>query len=343
MSVQGKSPMSDRDPRLVLNTAPFLRVDVTTPGIMRDVILSTVPVIAVSTWIFGPSALLVVLAAVVGACGVEWLFSKQGFKVLLDGSALLTGILLGLTLPPGIPMWMAFLGGLAGVGLGKVIWGGLGHNLFNPALVGRAFLQAAFPITLTTWMKPLSGADWFHLGGGTLALPFMQPSVEVISSATPMGLQKFQHELTPVLSMFTGDIGGSLGETSAIVIVLAGVYLLWRRAVDWRIPASIILTVVVFSTVLWLVNPALRPPPTFALFSGGLLFGAIYMATDPVTSPTSPLGAWIFGAGIGFLVVLIRQFGGLPEGVMYAILLMNAASPLIERFTQPRVFGRGKR
>jgi electron transport complex protein RnfD len=236
---------------------------------------------------------------------------------------------------------MAFLGGAAGIGLGKLAWGGLGNNLFNPALVGRAFLQAAFPVAITTWAPP-SGIASIHRGN--FAWPFMQAPPDAVTTATPLNLMKFGHEATAGLDLFRGSVAGSLGETSAAVILLAGLFLAYRRAFDWRIPASILVTVTAFSGVLYLVGPDRFPSPAFMLLSGGLLFGAVFMATDPVTSPVAPRGAILFGFGIGVLVVLIRVWGGLPEGVMYAILLMNAAAPLIERATQPRAFGhKGRR
>jgi len=162
-----------------------------------------------------------------------------------------------------------------------------------------------------------------------------------MTAATPLGMQKFDQEVTPLANLMFGKTGGSLGETSGLLLLLGGVYLWIKRDLDWRIPTSILITVMVFSAVLGLFDAARFPTPLFSVFSGGLLLGAIYMATDPVTSPVTPRGAWIFGIGVGVLVILIRVFGGLPEGVMYAILLMNAATPLIDRYTQPRVFGRG--
>jgi electron transport complex protein RnfD len=234
---------------------------------------------------------------------------------------------------------MAFVGGVAAIGLGKLIWGGLGHNLFNPALVGRAFLQAAFPTALTTWHTP---GDPLSLRGATFALPFLQAGkVDGTTAATPLNLMR--EELTPSIELLTGDVAGSVGETSAGVILVAGLYLLVRRALDYRIPAAMLLSVGLFSGVLHLAAPDRYPPPLFMLLAGSLLYGAVFMATDPVTTPLAPRGAWIFGLGVGVLVVLIRIWGSLPEGVMYAILLMNAATPLLDRVTQPRVFGRGRK
>jgi len=332
-----------QDPDLLLFHAPLLRQGMTTPKAMRDVLYALVPATAASMWFFGLSAVLVLGSCIVGAVLAEWIFAERQARgeSLRDASGILTGLLLGLTLPPGLPLWMAFLGGFVGIGLGKVIWGGLGHNLFNPALLGRAFLLATFPIAMTTWVQPTGDSGFFSIYPGNLALPFMQAQIDGITSATPLGMMKFEHDVTPLTNLVFGNVSGSLGETSGLLLLLGGIYLFLRRDLDWRIPVSILLTVAIFSTCLTLVDATRFPTPLFSVFSGGLLLGALYMATDPVTSPVTPRGAWIFGIGVGVLVILIRVFGGLPEGVMYAILLMNAATPLIDRYTQPRVFGRG--
>jgi electron transport complex protein RnfD len=337
------------EPRLLVQSGPFLHSSLSTPRLMGEVTLATVPVLAAAVWWFGVTALLVVLSATIGALATEWAFGRRhpqtrtrGFT-LRDNSALLTGVLLALTLPPGVPLWMAFLGGVVGVGLGKVVWGGLGHNLFNPALVGRAFLQAAFPTTMTSWVRQAEETgEILVLRETTFAWPLMQapPVVDGMSATTPLAQLKFQGEATDWQSLLLGDIGGSLGETSALVLILCGLLLAWRGAFDWRIPAAILLTVAAFSGVLYGIDGDRYGSPVFMLLSGGLLFGTVFMATDPVSTPVTPRGAWIFGIGVGFLVVLIRVWGGLPEGVMYAILLMNAATPLIERKAQPRPLGR---
>ncbi len=331
--------MSRRQPHLIVQAAPFLRQGVTTPALMTDVQLALLPVLAVAVWNFGLSALLVVLAATAGSVGCERLWGTSGATT--DGSGLLTGALLGLTLPPSLPLWMAFLGGAVGMGMGKLMWGGLGQNLFNPALVGRAFLQAAFPTALTTWVRP-SGPT--TLLPSTFAWPFLSPPPppDGLSGATPLNLMKFTQEATPLPDLVWGHVAGSLGETSAAAILLGGLWLLLRRAFDWRIPTAILLAVAALSGLFFALDAERYPSPWFMLASGGLLFGAVFMATDPVTSPLAPRGAWFFGLGIGLLVVLIRIWGGLPEGVMYAILLMNAATPLLERVTQPRAFGHAR-
>lgn len=335
--------MKQRDPDLLLFHAPLLRQGMTTPKAMRDVLLALAPATLASMWFFGLSAVLVIVSCIGGAVAAEWLFADRQARgeSLRDASGILTGLLLALTLPPGLPLWMAFLGGFIGIALGKVIWGGLGQNLFNPALLGRAFLLATFPIAMTTWVPAITDGGFLQVYPGNLALPFMQVQVDAMSSATPLGLMKFEQEVTPLTNLMFGKTTGSLGETSGLLLLLGGVFLWLRRDLDWRIPVSILLTVVVFSAILGLFDAERFPTPLFSVFSGGLLLGAIYMATDPVTSPVTPKGAWVFGIGTGLLVMLIRVFGGLPEGVMYAILLMNAATPLIDRYTQPRVFGHG--
>jgi H+/Na+-translocating ferredoxin:NAD+ oxidoreductase subunit D len=325
------------EPRFDLTASPHIKGPDSTPRIMWSVVASLVPVIGAATWFFGPSALLVLLASTAGAVATERLFGSR--NSLGDGSAAITGLLLGLTLPAGFPMWMAFVGGAFGIGFGKLIFGGLGQNVFNPALVGRAFLQAAFPTAITTW--PAAGQAWASLRGGNFAIPLMNAGVDAVTEATPLNLMKFDHQPTQLLHLAIGNTGGSLGETSALLILLGGLFLASRRYLNWRVPASIFASVALFAGVLWSIDPARYPSPLFMLFSGGLMLGAIYMATDMVTSPTTNRGAWIFGAGIGLLVVLIRVWGGLPEGVMYAILLMNALVPFIDRATQPRVFGTG--
>jgi electron transport complex protein RnfD len=331
-------------PALVITASPHLRPGDTTPRIMWNVVGSLVPVIAASAWFFGVSALLVVAAATLGAVLAERAFGKRPTRPgalrfggsLADGSAAITGLLLGLTLPAGMPLWMVFLGGAFGIGFGKAVWGGLGQNVFNPALVGRAFLQAAFPVAITTW--PTVGGGFLKLKGDLFAFPFTHAVTNAVTSATPLGLLKFEGKGTELASLVIGNRGGSAGETAALVILACGAYLALRNYLNWRIPASIIATVAVLSGVLHAVDPH-RPGAPFMLFSGGLMLGAIYMATDMVTSPVTNGGRWVFGVGVGILVVVIRIWGGLPEGVMYAILFMNALVPFINRATQPRVFG----
>lgn len=322
--------------RLELTASPHIKGPDSTPRIMWTVVVTLVPAIAAATWFFGPAALLVIVSATLGAVVTERTFGPGGS--LADGSAAITGILLGLTLPAGFPLWMAFLGGVVAIGLGKLIFGGLGQNPFNPALVGRAFLQAAFPMAITTWQGPR--ASWLDVYPTTFAAPLTSGGVvDAVTAATPLNLMKFEHQGTEVVRLLVGSTGGSLGETSALLILLGGLVLAGRGYLNWRIPAGIFATVAALSALLWSIDPARFADPLFMLFSGGLALGAVYMATDMVTSPVTNRGAWVFAFGIGFLVVLIRVWGGLPEGVMYAILLMNAFVPFIDRATQPRVFG----
>ena len=319
---------------LVVTASPHVKGPDSTPVIMWNVAASLVPVIIAAAWFFGISALLVIIAATLGALVTERAIGKGG--VIVDGSAVITGLLLGLSLPSGLPLWMAALGGAFGIGFGKVVWGGLGENVFNPALVGRAFLQAAFPVAVTTWPSP--GQGFWSLSGDLFALPFTRPSADAVTSATPLGLFKFEGKGTPLSDLVLGTTGGSAGETAALVIIAGGLYLAWRGYLNWRAPVAMLLVVVIASAVLHGIDPK-KPDALFMLFSGGLMLGAVYMATDPVTAPVTNGGRWVFGIGAGLLTVVIRVWGGLPEGVMYALLFMNAMAPFINRATQPRVFG----
>jgi len=320
--------------KLIVTASPHIRSLDSTPRIMWHVVASLIPVVLCAAWFFGVSALLQVTTAITVALLTERATGKGG--AIADGSATITGLLLGLSLPAGFPLWMTALGAAFAIVFGKQVWGGLGQNVFNPALVGRAFLQAAFPVAITTW--PSAGGSFFTLRGDLFALPFTHPLPNAVTSATPLGLLKFEGKGTALADLVVGSTGGSLGETAALVILAGGIYLAWRGYLNWRIPVSVIVTVWMFSSILHLVDGT-KPDALFMIFSGGLMLGAVYMATDMVTSPITNLGKWIFGAGIGMLVVVIRVWGGLPEGVMYAILFMNALTPFINRATQPRVFG----
>jgi electron transport complex protein RnfD len=329
-------------PQLVISTSPYLKRQVDTPVVMRHVIYALLPVVLASVYYFGLSALLVIVTCIAGATLTEWVFTGRGAmreSHVADGSAIVTAILLALTLPPGLPLWMAFLGAVVAIVVGKVLFGGLGHNVFNPSLTGRAFLQASFPVALTTWSAHSNLGEFFAIRGDTFALPFTTPTFDAVTTATPLARMKFEATPTEITDLLFGAVPGSTGETCAVLILLGGVYLAYRRFLQWQIPVSILATVAVFATILHLINADKYPGAAHHLLSGGLMLGAVFMATDPVTSPVTTRGACIFGAGIGILVVLIRQFGGLPEGVMYAILLMNGATPLIDRYTQPRIYG----
>jgi H+/Na+-translocating ferredoxin:NAD+ oxidoreductase subunit D len=320
--------------KLIVTASPHIRSLDSTPRIMWHVVASLVPVVVSAAWFFGVSALLQVATAVAFALLTERATGKGG--AIADGSATITGLLLGLSLPAGFPLWMTALGAAFAIVFGKQVWGGLGQNVFNPALVGRAFLQAAFPVAITTW--PSVGGGFFKLRGDLFAMPLTHPLPYAVTSATPLGLHKFEGKGTALTDLIIGSTSGSLGETAALVILAGGIYLAWRGYLDWRIPVSVMVTVMALSAIVHFVD-ATKPDALFMLFSGGLMLGAVYMATDMVTSPIANLGKWVFGVGIGILVVVIRVWGGLPEGVMYAILFMNALTPFINRATQPRVFG----
>jgi electron transport complex protein RnfD len=325
-------------PKLIVSASPHVKAADSVPMIMWHVVFSLVPVIVASAWFFGVSALLVIVTSTVTALITERAVGKGG--TLADGSAMITGLLLGLTLPAGMALWMVAVGSAFAIAFGKAVWGGLGQNVFNPALVGRAFLQASFPVAITTW--PTVGGPFMELKGDLFAIPFLHPVTNAVTSATPLGLLKFEGKGTELMSLVIGNTGGSVGETAALVILAGGLYLALKQYLNWRIPVSIFITVAVFSTILHLIDPK-KPDALFMLFSGGLMLGAVYMATDMVTSPVTNKGKWVFGLGIGLLVVLIRVWGGLPEGVMYAILFMNALTPFINRATQPAVFGSATR
>jgi len=310
---------------LNLVTSPHSHYGWTTSRIMWTVTGALVPALASAVYFFGSGVLVPVVAAIVGAAGCEWVIGRINRKTgsVADGSAILTGLLLGLILPPGFSPAHAALGGVVSIGLGKAVFGGLGDNIFNPALVGRAFLQASFPAGMTDWSAAVA-------------------SVDAVSRATPLGLFKFGDPL-----QFTGDIatgklllgnvGGCIGETSAVAILVGAAILFATRVAHWQITMSMLLGGLVFGGAFHLAG--MGPSPVFHVLSGGFLFGAVFMATDYVTSPTTSAGQWIFGGGIALLTIVIRLFGGLPEGVMYSILLMNAAVPLINRATPPRIFG----
>lgn len=314
--------------------------------IMRHVVYALLPLCAYSVWNFGISALALIVVATAACIATEHVLCHVAGRPssVGDFSVVITGILLGLTLPPGFPLWMAAVGAFVAVALGKMLFGGLGFNVFNPALVGRAFLQVSFPVAITTYTKALDPARFTQFIPSSLAFPFMQPPpVDALSSATPLQLQKFDHVLTDTAPLFFGQVPGSAGETSALLILLCGGYLALRKFLDWRIPAAMLGGAAATAAMFHYINPAAYPGPVFVLFSGGLMLGAVFMATDMVGSPVTPLGVWIYGAVMGFTTVIIRFLGGLPEGVMYAILLGNAVSPVIDNLTQPRIYGARKK
>lgn len=305
----------------IIRISPHLKSSLTVQRVMLEVLLALLPAFVMSVYLFRLRAVLLYSVCVVSSLVTEWAIMRirQKPMSLFDGSALLTGILLAMVLPPSTPWGIAVIGAVVSIFIGKHIFGGLGYNIFNPALVGRAFLMAAFPVVLTTWILPLK--------------------VDAVTTATPLVLWKFDRVLTSVSQLFWGVRAGCLGETSAVLLLIGGVYLMIRKIADWRIPLSILGTVVVYSGLLWFIDHR-NGPVFFHMFSGGLMLGAFFMATDPVTTPVTKAGRYIFGILVGFLVVTIRMWAGLPEGVMYAILFSNGLTPLINTMTKPKSFGR---
>lgn len=324
-----------------IRTSPHIISGMGTDVIMRNVVYALLPVAAFAVYAFGLSALTVLTVSTLSAVLTEHLlcrFSKQESTVN-DWSATITGLLYGLTLPPGLPLWMVAVGGFITIALGKFLFGGLGYNAFNPALVGRAVLQAAFPAAITTWHPAFTADRFFSLPASSLATPFMEPVYKAVTSATPLAAMKFDRVITNSYQLAMGFTSGSTGETSAILILLGGVYLAARKMMNWRIPLSIFATVVLLSQFFHWLKPEVYPDAVFMLFSGGLMLGAVFMATDMVASPLTTPGVIVYGIIIGAMVVVIRLWGGLPEGVMYAILFANAFSPHIDGMFQPRVYG----
>ncbi len=315
----------ETEPAYLLSSSPHMAATDSVPKIMWTVVGALMPAVVYGVYNFGFNVLLTILASVLAAVITEIVINKMRNRniTVADGSAVLTGLLLAMTLPPGFPRVYAAVGSVFAIGIGKQIFGGLGYNIFNPALLGRAFLQASFSVKMTTWISPIT--------------------IDSITTATPLGSFKFEKAMTPYFDLFMGNTGGCIGETSALLIIIGGVYLLVKKYADWRIPVSYLGTVFVLGGLFWLINPAQYPDPVFHLFSGGLILGAFFMATDMVTSPVTPKGTWIYGFGMGAVLVIIRLFGGLPEGVMYSILFMNGFVPLINRTTRPKFFGEIKK
>ena len=336
--------MSRRDTVLEIATSPHIASGSSVDTIMRNVVYALLPASLFAVYVFGLAALVTLTAATLSCVVTEHLLcrARGEASTVGDWSVTITGILYGLTLPPSLPVWMTVLGGVVAVGLGKFLFGGLGYNAFNPALVGRAFLQAAFPVAMTTWYAPFAADRFVSLPSSTLTFPFATPVYDAVAKATPLAAMKFDNEITAASELVMGLTSGSTGETSSILLLLGGAWLVARNMMNWRIPAAILGTVFAFSGIMYLVDSAAYPDPVFMLFSGGLMLGAVFMATDMVASPMTGRGCLLYGALIGLLVVVIRLWGGMPEGVMYAILIANAVSPHIDEFVRPRVYGTGR-
>ena len=338
-----------------LRAAPHQHSGRDVPVIMRNVVYALLPICAFSVWQYGLSAAALLLTVTASCLLTERLLNKLSAQpgTLGDWSAAITGLLLALTLPPAFPLWMGFVAGFAAIALGKALFGGLGYNVFNPALVGRAFVQAAFPVAITTWMPAFSAQRMHEFSPTTLTSPLMAPpdisawvrqqGVDAFTGATPLARWKFENVTASAHDLLSGTVTASTGETSAILILLCGIYLAMRKFMDWRIPVAVLASAALTAWLFQLYDPAHFPAPLFVLLSGGLMLGAVFMATDVTTSPVTPLGIWIYGALIGLVTVMIRYFGGLTEGVMYAILVGNALAPFIDQYTQPRVFGTHKK
>jgi electron transport complex protein RnfD len=326
---------------LQIHSSPHISSGASVDVIMRNVVYALMPVVVFSIYAFGLAALFTLLVAILSCMFTEHLLCKWSRQATTvnDWSVVITGIIYGLTLPPGLPLWMTLAGGVIAVSLGKFIFGGLGYNPFNPALVGRAFLQAAFPTAMTSWTAAFSAERFTSLPTSTLALPLTSPIYDSLSGATPLADMKFNQQPTDTMDLLLGLTSGSLGETCSALILAGGLYLIARNMMNWRIPAGIFFAVIVLSALFHFMDPDRYPSTVFVLFSGGLMLGAMFMATDMVASPITNLGCFIYGAFIGTLVVIIRLWGGMPEGVMYAILFANAISPHIDRYIQPTPFG----
>ena len=323
---------------LTVSPSPHVNGDFSTQRIMLDVAIALMPALLVSILYFGVGALKVVFVAVVACVLFEYLIQKYLLKVpvtITDGSALVSGLLLAFNVPSSIPTWMLILGALVTIGIAKMSFGGLGKNPFNPALVGRVFLLISFPVDMTNWPKPrLLDFSFADAVSGATALGKLKEGVMMGET-----VDKLMIDIPSYLDLFVGNVNGSLGEMSAAALLLGAVYLLARRVISFQIPMSFILSVILLTGIFWFYDPSRYADPLFHILSGGLMLGAWFMATDMVTSPMSKKGMIIFGIGCGLLTVLIRLFGAYPEGVSFAILIMNAVVPLINRSCTPKRFG----
>jgi electron transport complex protein RnfD len=335
-----------------IRPAPHVSGPRSVEKIMLNVVYALLPICAFYVFQYGISALASIVV-VTGAClATERWFVRTGTQSgrLGDFSATITGLLLALTIPPGFPLWMGAVAGIVAIALGKGLFGGLGFNVFNPALVGRAFVQAAFPTAIATYTPSFLPGRFAEFIPSSLAVPFMIPAdavlwlkekhLDALAGATPLAKWKFEGVLAGAQDLLTSLSGHMAVGPSPVLILLCGAYLAARRYMDWRIPLAILGSAGVTAWVLFAFDPARYPTPLFMLLSGGLVLGAVFMATDMATSPVTPRGMWVYGGVIGLLTVVIRYYSGLPEGVMYAILIGNAATPLIERITQPTPFGK---
>lgn len=326
--------------KLLVSPSPHIHSGDSIERNMYDVIIALIPALAVSFYFFGWDAFVVTLTSVAACMLFEWLISRflMGRKELtiLDGSAILTGLLLALNVPSTLPLWIIVIGALVAIGIGKMSFGGLGSNIFNPAIVGRVMLLISFPVQMTSYPMPRG----------------MEATLDATSGATPLAIAKgvvrgsegfTMDKLPSLVDNLLGSVGGSLGEVSAVALLIGFAYLLIRKVITWHIPVAIIATVAIFAGIMNLANPEVYAGPLFHILSGGLLLGAIYMATDYVTSPMSNSGMLLYGVMIGIITMLIRLFGAYPEGMSFAILFMNGIVPIINRYMPPHLFGKAKK
>jgi electron transport complex protein RnfD len=313
---------------IIISPAPHIHSGDSVEKKMYNVLIALIPAYLSALYFFGLGALIVSFVSVASCVLFEYLIQKFILKVkptIYDGSAILTGLLLAFNLPSNLPWWMVIIGAFVAISLGKMCFGGIGNNPLNPALVGRVFLLISFPAAMTTWPKPL---------------PFSMNYIDAETAATPLSIIKYKLEGMPSqMDLLIGQIGGSLGEISAIALLIGGVYLLASRTITWHIPVSIISTILIFTGIMYAVDPATYANPLTQILCGGILLGAIFMATDYVTSPMSHSGQIIYGIGIGIITVVIRLFGAYPEGMSFAILIMNAVTPLLNNYIKPKRFG----
>lgn len=326
---------------LKVSPSPHIYGRKSTPGLMYGVVIALIPAQLATIWFFGWAALIVTAISVTSTVVFEYLIQKFLLKQttsIKDGSAIVTGLLLAFCLPVNLPAGLVILGAFVAIGIGKLTFGGLGNNPFNPALVGRVFLFLSFPVQMTTWPVPNGfKTNYTDATTGATPLSILNENYDKIPVNQLMTDQAFN--MPGYKDIFLGNIGGSLGEIAAFALIIGLAYLLIRRIISWHIPASILITVLLFTGVLWIANPDNNANPLYHLLTGGLLLGAIFMATDYVTSPMSAKGMIIYGIGIGILTVIIRRFGAYPEGIQFAILIMNAFTPLINIYIKPSRFG----